>query len=124
MNDKKVIVIGGGLAGVEAANQLAKKGIKVDPLQITMEFSRNFPLDRLQEAQTAQAEKAAGLPERIVYENMSIVDDVDYVMELKEAEKESAMKFYEKAQKTASNNITDEEETDDKKDNDSELEEE
>ena len=29
MNDKRVTVIGGGLAGVEAANQLAKKGIKV-----------------------------------------------------------------------------------------------
>ena len=29
MSDKKVTVIGGGLAGVEAANQLAKRGIKV-----------------------------------------------------------------------------------------------
>ena len=32
-----------------------KKGIKVDPLQIVMEFHRNFPLDRLSEAQAAQA---------------------------------------------------------------------
>ena len=29
MSNKKVTVIGGGLAGVEAANQLAKRGIKV-----------------------------------------------------------------------------------------------
>ena len=29
MTDKKAVVIGGGLAGVEAANQLAKRGIKV-----------------------------------------------------------------------------------------------
>ena len=29
MNNKKAIVIGGGLAGVEAANQLSKRGIKV-----------------------------------------------------------------------------------------------
>lgn len=29
MNDKKAVVIGGGLAGVEAAKQLSKKGVKV-----------------------------------------------------------------------------------------------
>ena len=29
MTDKKAVVIGGGLAGVEAANQLSKRGIKV-----------------------------------------------------------------------------------------------
>ena len=29
MTDKKAGVIGGGLAGVEAANQLSKRGIKV-----------------------------------------------------------------------------------------------
>ena len=72
----------------------AKKHIKVDPLQICMEFHRNFPLDRLAEAQAAQAEIAAGLPKRYVYGRMAGVDDVDYIMELLEEEKESAASLY------------------------------
>ncbi len=65
-----------------------KKGIKVDPLQITMEFSRNFPLDTLSEAQTVQALIAAGLPKEVAYSQLSFIDDVDYVMYMIEQEKE------------------------------------
>lgn len=75
-----------------------KKGIKVDPLQIVMEFHRNFPLDRLSEAQTAQAQIAAGLPKRFVYSQISGIDDVDYIMELIETEKEEALSLYEQTQ--------------------------
>ena len=78
----------------------AKKGIKVDPLQIVMEFHRNFPLDRQSEAQTAQAFIGAGLPKRWVYSNISGVDDVDYLMDLIRAEKEDSMSLYEEAQNT------------------------
>lgn len=72
----------------------AKKGIKVDPLQITMEFQRNFPLDTLQEAQTAQALIGAGLPKEWVYSQMRNVDDVDYIMQMIEEEK-GATTLYE-----------------------------
>lgn len=66
-----------------------------------MEFSRNFPLDELTEAQTAQARIAAGLPKEWVYSRMSDVDDVDYIMEMIEREKESAMSMFEAAQNMA-----------------------
>ena len=66
-----------------------KKGITVNPLQITMEFTRNFPLDTLSEAQTVQALIAAGLPKEVAYSQLSFVDDVDYVMYMIEQEKES-----------------------------------
>ena len=64
-----------------------KKGIKANPLEFTMEFSRNFPLDKLSEAQTAQAMIAAGLPKAFVYSQIAGVDDVDYILELIEEEK-------------------------------------
>lgn len=66
----------------------AKKGKKIDPLQICMEFRRNFPLDRLSEAQTAQAQIAAGLPHRWVFSQIAGIDDVDYIMQLLEEEKD------------------------------------
>ena len=81
----------------------SKKGIKVDPLQIVMEFHRNFPLDRLSEAQAAQAEIAAGLPKRWVFGRMAGIDDVDYIMGLLEQEKEDAMSLFEGAQEMAKN---------------------
>lgn len=83
------------------ASSWGKRKIKVDPLQVIMEFSRNFPLDELTEAQTAQARIAAGLPKEWVYSRMSDVDDVDYIMEMIEREKESAMSMFEAAQKMA-----------------------
>ena len=79
----------------------AKKKIKFDPLQVTMEFHRNFPLDKLTEAQTAQAYIAAGLPKAWVYSQISGIDDVDYIMELIEQEKEDAMSMFEQAQTMA-----------------------
>lgn len=65
----------------------AKKNIIVDPLQITMDFTRNFPLDTLAEAQTVQALIGAGIPKEVAYSQLSFVDDVDYVMEMIENEK-------------------------------------
>lgn len=71
------------------ANALAKRQIKIDPLQCVMEFSRNFPLDLLSEAQAAQAMIGAGLPQRIAFQlAFSEIDDIDYVMQLIEDEKD------------------------------------
>ena len=80
------------------ASAWGKKAIAFDPLQVTLEFKRNFPLDELSEAQTAQAYIAAGLPKVWVYSQLSRVDDVDYIMDLIEQEKESAMALFEAAQ--------------------------
>lgn len=77
------------------ASAWAKKGIKVDPLQVTMDFKRNFPLDTATEAQTVQALKAAGLPDEVAYSQLSFIDDVDYVLELKEKEQESIQSLYD-----------------------------
>lgn len=71
------------------ASVWSKKRIAVDPLQVTMEFKRNFPLDTLSEAQTAQALIGAGLPKQIAFAQLSCVDDVDYVMELIEEEQQA-----------------------------------
>jgi len=72
-----------------------KKGITVDPLQITMDFNRNFPLDTLSEAQTVQALTAAGIPKEVAYTQLSFVDDVDYVMELIDKDMNSVYKEIE-----------------------------
>lgn len=77
----------------------AKKGKKLEPLQICMEFRRNFPLDSLSEAQTAQARIAAGLPKEWVFSKMPDVDDVDYIMSLIEKETQS-MSLYSNSEKT------------------------
>ena len=67
-----------------------KKQVKIDPLQCVMEFKRNFPLDLLSEAQAAQALISAGVPKRVAFQiALSCIDDVEYVMQLIEAEKES-----------------------------------
>lgn len=71
------------------ANIWEKKQIKIDPLQCTMSFKRNFPLDLLSEAQAVQALIAAGLPKRVAYETaLSCIDDVDWVMQQIEDEKD------------------------------------
>lgn len=72
-----------------------KKGIKADPLQFVMEFHRNFPMDRLNDAQTAQAYIAAGLPKEWVYSQIPGIDDVDYILELIKSEKEDITPLYE-----------------------------
>ena len=62
--------------------------IAFDPLQCVMSFKRNFPIAMLNEAQTAQALISAGVPEEVAYsEALSFVDDIDYLMQLKEREK-------------------------------------
>ena len=69
------------------ASSWKKKRISFDPLQVTMDFSRNFPLDMLSEAQTAQALIGAGLPKEVAYSMaLSGLDDIDYVMSLIEEE--------------------------------------
>lgn len=73
-----------------------KKGISVDPLQFCMEFHRNFPQDKLSEAQTAQAFIGAGLPKRWVYSQISgIGEDIDWIFDLIEQEQKDAMELYQ-----------------------------
>lgn len=71
------------------ASAWAKKGSKIDPLQVTMDFKRNFPLDTATEAQTVQALVSAGIPKEVAYSQLSFVDDVDYIMELIEQEQQA-----------------------------------
>lgn len=68
------------------ASSWAKKKIVFDPLQVVVDYKRNFPLDTLSEAQTATALKSVGLPDEIVFGQFSFIDDVDYVLDLKEQE--------------------------------------
>ena len=77
------------------ASAWKKKGISFEPLQVTLDFQRNFPLDRLSDAQTAQAYIGAGMPKEWVYGQVSGVDDVDYIMELLEKEKGDVADMYE-----------------------------
>lgn len=67
----------------------AKKRIMVDPLQVTMIFKRNFPLNHLANAQAAQALIAAQVPKRAAWEiALEEVEDVDYLEELAEEEQD------------------------------------
>ena len=67
----------------------------IDPLQVVMNFERNFPLDHLSNAQAAQAFIAAGLPEEVAWDiAIPEIDDIDYVKEIKEQEK-AVMPLYE-----------------------------
>lgn len=68
------------------ASAWAKKGEDIDPLQVTMDFKRNFPQDTLTEAQMVQALISAGIPKEVAFSQLSFVDDVDYIMALIEAE--------------------------------------
>lgn len=68
------------------ASSWAKKRIMFDPLQAYLDYSRNFPLDLVGEAQGVQALINAGLPKEIAYDQLSFVDDVNYVMSLIEQE--------------------------------------
>lgn len=71
------------------ASSFKKKRIPFDPLQCYTTYKRNFPLDLASEASTAQALSSAGLPKKIVFEQLSFVDDVDYIMDEIEKEKEA-----------------------------------
>lgn len=92
------------------ASAWAKKGSKIDPLQVTMDFKRNFPLDTATEAQTVQALVSAGIPKEVAYSQLSFVDDVDYIMELIEQEQQAIPSLDDV-------NIEDDQDNQDKNDN-------
>ena len=70
------------------ASSFIKKRIPFEPLQCYTVYKRNFPMDLVSEAQTVQQLTAAGLPKKIAFEQLSFVDNVDYIMEEIEAEKD------------------------------------
>lgn len=104
------------------ASSWAKKSIKVDPLYVTMEFKRNFPLDIQNEAQTVQALISAGIPKRVAYSQLSFVDDPDYIMEMIEEEKQSMPSLLDDTadEENDDEKKTDEEQTDDDQNDDEE----
>lgn len=71
------------------ASSFNKKRIEFDPLQAFVNYKRNFPLDIQSEADAATKMQAAGIPMRIVLEQLSFIEDVEYAMELIEEEKNS-----------------------------------
>lgn len=71
------------------ASAWIKRGNVIDPLQVTMDFKRNFPLDTLSEAQTVQQLITAGIPKEVAFSQLSFVDDVEYIMQLIEEEQMS-----------------------------------
>lgn len=71
------------------ASSWAKKQIAFDPLQVIMDFKRNFPLDLLSEAQSISALLGAGLPKRIAFGQLSFIDDVEEVMQLIDEEQDN-----------------------------------
>lgn len=71
-----------------------KRGHNVDPLQIVMNFKRNFPLDTQSEATTVQTLINAGIPKEVAFSQLSFVDDVDYVLEVIAKEKEDVQDMY------------------------------
>lgn len=70
------------------ASSFRKKGTAFDPLQCSVKYNRNFPVDFQGEAQAVQALIAAGLPKEIAFGALSFVDDVSEVMRLIESEKD------------------------------------
>ena len=70
------------------ASSLNKRLIPFDPLQAYTTYKRNFPMDLINEAQTVQGLIAAGVPKKIAFEQLSFVDDVDYLMDEIEKEKD------------------------------------
>lgn len=92
------------------ASCFRKKRIDFDPLQAFVNYKRNFPLDLQAEADAATKLLAAGIPMRIVLEQLSFIDDVDYAMQLIEDEKSSIPSLMTM---TAEDNMTDNEESSD-----------
>lgn len=70
------------------ASSFKKKRIPFDYLQCYVKYKRNFPLDLAGEATACSSLIGAGLPKRVAFENLSFIDDVDYVMDLIEEEKD------------------------------------
>lgn len=101
------------------ASSWAKRAIKVDPLQCLVSFERNFPLDHLSNAQTAQALIAAGVPDEVAWDiAIPEIEDIGYVKEVKRRQQEEAMTLYEEAEEeAATDKVVDEvdEENDEKR---------
>lgn len=70
------------------ASSFIKKKIAFEPLQCSVKYNRNFPVDFVGEAQAVQALIAAGLPQQVAFKALSFVDDIDYIMRLIEEEKD------------------------------------
>lgn len=70
------------------ASSLAKKRIPFDYLQCYVKYKRNFPLDLNGEASACSALIGAGLPKQVAFAELSFIDDIDYVMDLIEQEKD------------------------------------
>ena len=70
------------------ASSFEKKRIPFDPLRAYTTYKRNFPMDLVNEASTVQALVNAGLPKSVAYEQLSFVDDVQYVLDEIEKEKD------------------------------------
>lgn len=70
------------------ASSYKKKGITFDPMQCNVTYRRNFPVDFLGEAQAVQALIAAGLPKEIAFKALTFVDNIDYILQLIEDEKD------------------------------------
>lgn len=76
------------------ASSWTKKKISFDPLQCTMEFKRNFPVDILGEAQAAQALINTGMPKEIAWnKSLSFIgdDDINYISQLIEEEQNNIL---------------------------------
>lgn len=72
-----------------------KKGIPFDYLQAYVEYKRNFPVDVVSEAQSVQSLINAGVPDEIAYGQLSFVDDLNYLMDLKEQKKQDALDMFQ-----------------------------
>lgn len=70
------------------ASSFVKKGISFDPMQCSCKYRRNFPVDYLGDAQATQALIASGLPKQVAFDALSFIDDMDYVLNLIEDEKD------------------------------------
>lgn len=70
------------------ASCFEKKRIPFNPLLCYTVYKRNFPMDLISEAQTVQALVNAGVPKVVAFEQLSFVDDVEYLMDIIEEEKD------------------------------------
>jgi SPP1 family phage portal protein len=97
------------------ASAWRKKTISCDPLQCTLEFKRNFPLDLTSEAQAAATLIGCGLPKEVVFSQLSFIDDISYVMQKIEEEQAGILPLDDEDDDNEDNNNVDETETDEMK---------
>lgn len=99
------------------ASSWAKKGTRVDPLQCTESYERNFPLDHETNARTAQELIAAGVPEEIAWDiAIPEIDDIEYVLEIKKQRQEEAIDLFQSAEDDKKKGIEKEVDEDDDED--------